>query len=106
MTASISNSWFRSSALEDLRPSQVVFSGRLGPCEKPTSLGGREGTDRPWWNPTPARHDAAAANEGGPPAALGRSPDTRDTFIMRIYFELLRDAAGQTTSRMIGLSVI
>jgi hypothetical protein len=96
MTASISNSWFRSSALEDLRPSQVVFSGRLGPCEKPTSKGGREGTDRPWWNPTPARHDAAAANEGGPPAALGRSPDTRDTFIMRMYFELLRDAAGQT----------
>src|SRR5258706_12603003 len=27
MTASISNSWFRSSALEDLRPSQVVFPG-------------------------------------------------------------------------------
>ena len=52
--------------------------------------------DRPWWNPTPARHDAAAANERGPPAALGRSPDTGDTFIMRMYFELLRDAAGQT----------
>lgn len=26
--------------------------------------------------------------------ALGRSPDTGDTFIMRAYFELLRDAAG------------
>jgi hypothetical protein len=38
---SVSNSWFRSSALEDLRPSQVVFSGRLGPCEKPASVGGR-----------------------------------------------------------------
>jgi len=53
MTASISNSWFRSSALEDLRPSQVVFSGRLGPCEKPTSLGGREGTD--FFIPLPIR---------------------------------------------------
>jgi hypothetical protein len=27
--------------------------------------------------------------------ALGRSPDVGDTFIMRMYFELLRDAAGQ-----------
>ncbi|WP_142249761.1 terminase family protein [Bradyrhizobium sp. UNPF46] len=27
--------------------------------------------------------------------ALGRSPDTGDTFIMRMYFELLKDAAGQ-----------
>jgi len=28
--------------------------------------------------------------------ALGRSPDLGDTFLMRMYFELLRDAAGQT----------
>jgi hypothetical protein len=28
--------------------------------------------------------------------ALGRSPDVGDTFLMRMYFELLRDAAGQT----------
>jgi len=27
--------------------------------------------------------------------ALGRSPDTGDTFLMRMYFELLRDASGQ-----------
>jgi hypothetical protein len=40
MTAS-GTAGFRSSALEDLRPSQVVFSGRLGRCEKLTSLGGR-----------------------------------------------------------------
>lgn len=26
--------------------------------------------------------------------ALGRSPDVGDTFLMRMYFELLRDAAG------------
>jgi hypothetical protein len=32
---------FRSSALEELRPSQVVFSGRLGRCEKLTSFRGR-----------------------------------------------------------------
>ena len=32
---------FRSSALEDLRPSQVVFSGWLGRCEKLTSFRGR-----------------------------------------------------------------
>jgi hypothetical protein len=30
--------------------------------------------------------------------ALGRSPDTGDTFIMRMYFELLKDAAGQTNA--------
>jgi hypothetical protein len=28
--------------------------------------------------------------------ALGRSPDTGDTFIMRMYFELLKDATGGT----------
>jgi phage terminase large subunit len=28
--------------------------------------------------------------------ALGRSPDVGDTFLMRMYFELIRDAAGQT----------
>ena len=33
---------FRSSALEDLRPSQEGISGRPGLCEKLTSLGGRE----------------------------------------------------------------
>ena len=27
--------------------------------------------------------------------ALGRSPDVGDTFIMRMYFELIRDAAGR-----------
>jgi hypothetical protein len=32
---------FRSSGLEDLRSSQVVFSGRLGRCEKLTSFRGR-----------------------------------------------------------------
>jgi len=32
---------FRRSALEDLRPSQVVFSERAGPCEILTSLGGQ-----------------------------------------------------------------
>ncbi|MEO6783565.1 MAG: hypothetical protein ABI196_22180 [Bradyrhizobium sp.] len=26
--------------------------------------------------------------------ALGRSPDTADTFVMRMYFELLKDATG------------
>jgi hypothetical protein len=30
--------------------------------------------------------------------ALGRSPDTGDTFLMRMYFELLKDAAGQTNA--------
>jgi len=39
---------FRSYALEDLRRSQVVFSGRLGPCEKPASLGGRKGGKVPF----------------------------------------------------------
>ena len=28
--------------------------------------------------------------------AIGRSPDTGDTFIMRMYFELLKDATGGT----------
>jgi hypothetical protein len=30
--------------------------------------------------------------------ALGRSPDTGDTFVMRMYFELLKDATGQTNA--------
>ena len=28
--------------------------------------------------------------------AIGRSPDTADTFIVRMYFELLKDATGGT----------
>jgi hypothetical protein len=28
--------------------------------------------------------------------AIGRSPDTGDTFIMQMYFELLKDATGGT----------
>jgi|SRR5450631_531600 hypothetical protein len=47
----------RSSALEDLHPSQVVFSGRLGRCEKLTSFRGRR---RKIFSP-----DSYAAGAGG-----------------------------------------
>ncbi len=30
--------------------------------------------------------------------ALGRSPDTGDTFVMRMWFELLKDATGQANA--------
>lgn len=32
---------------------------------------------------------------------LGRSPDTTDTFVMRMYFELLRDATGGTAEQSV-----
>jgi hypothetical protein len=37
--------------------------------------------------------------------AIGRSPDTGDTFIMRMYFELLKDATGGRTSNRWRLSI-
>jgi hypothetical protein len=36
----------------------------------------------------------------GAKEALGHSPDTGDTFIMRMYFELLRMRRGNRTHRM------